>query len=191
MVVLSWRSLARWWNQKVDCSPYLSQRILAWRPANLAAEDHRLGSTRLGLPSGRPRRQHRSHLCSPTHMHPALGHSSAARRGSSCDTALHRHPAEAQSPHCQMVWLPALASGPQLCSHAIHSICWSPCSAIIMLRSCRVRHSFSGRSAQLSTPLWQPTGRLQPELQPCTRPGAPATETSPMVVSVWSTSGAS
>jgi hypothetical protein len=23
MVVLSWRSLARWWNQKVDSSPFL------------------------------------------------------------------------------------------------------------------------------------------------------------------------
>jgi hypothetical protein len=39
-------------------------------------------------------------------------------------TQLYRHPAEAQSPHCQMVWLTALVSGPQL------SRSLSLCSAI-------------------------------------------------------------
>jgi hypothetical protein len=140
----------------------------------------------LGLPSGRPRCYHRSHFCSTTHIHPSPGHFPSARYGSSCCTASHRHPAEAQRPHCQMVWLPALASGPQLCGQQI----LAPCSDI-MPRSCRFRDGFSGRSAQLSTPLWQLTGRLQPESQLSTQPGAPARKTSPMVVSIWSTTGAS
>jgi hypothetical protein len=56
-------------------------------------------SCRLGLSFARPRCYHRSHFCSPTHIHLSPGHFPAARRGCSCCTALHRDPAEAQSPH--------------------------------------------------------------------------------------------
>jgi hypothetical protein len=110
-------------------------------------------------------------------MHPALGHSPAARRGSSCDTALHRHPAEAQSPHCQMVWLPALAPGPQLC-------CQADASLYVQL-SCHVcAASFTASRAGLLSCLHlcgsQPAGYSRSRsLVP--RPGAPATETSQCV----------